>query len=394
MIEITTSLSCYLGVMHVSSRFDSGNAEVLGIELLDDGRTEIRLEIRPDAGDEHLQWFHFRVTGAAKRMLSIRIENAGDASYPTAWSGYRACASYDTVNWFRAETDFLETDEHLVISHRSAHDVIDFAYFAPYSTERHRWLVSSTQRKAGVEHRRIGETLDGRDLDLLMMGEGETPLWFIARQHPGETMAEWFIEGLLDRLTDPADALARKLREKARFYIVPNMNPDGSARGHLRTNAVGENLNRCWAEPTAKSPEVQSTRDLMDEVGLAFCLDVHGDEELPYNFIAGSDGLEELPQSVLTSREVYEDTLKEVCPDFQTVQGYPKAIPGQANMRMATNQLAARFKALCMTLEQPFKDNALAPLPHEGWSPRRAKQLGAAQLFPLAQSLYGAEVLK
>ena len=40
---------------------------------------------------------------------------------------------------------------------------------------------------------------------------------------------------------------------------IPNMNPDGSYRGHLRTNASGANLNREWKEPTLeKSPEVSS----------------------------------------------------------------------------------------------------------------------------------------
>ena len=38
---------------------------------------------------------------------------------------------------------------------------------------------------------------------------------------------------------------------------VPNMNPDGSYRGHLRTNASGANLNREWKNPTLeRSPEV------------------------------------------------------------------------------------------------------------------------------------------
>ena len=38
---------------------------------------------------------------------------------------------------------------------------------------------------------------------------------------------------------------------------MPNVNPDGSIRGHLRTNAVGANLNREWKEPTVeRSPEV------------------------------------------------------------------------------------------------------------------------------------------
>lgn len=33
-------------------------------------------------------------------------------------------------------------------------------------------------------------------------------MWIVARQHPGESMAEWWCEGLLKRLVDPHDALA------------------------------------------------------------------------------------------------------------------------------------------------------------------------------------------
>jgi hypothetical protein len=29
----------------------------------------------------------------------------------------------------------------------------------------------------------------------------------------------------------------------------------------------------------------------MDRVGVDFCIDVHGDEVLPYNFLSGSEGL-------------------------------------------------------------------------------------------------------
>ena len=64
-------------------------------------------------------------------------------------------------------------------------------------------------------------------------------VWIIARQHPGETMAEWFVEGLIERLIDESDPVARAAVAVADFHIVPNMNPDGSVRGNLRTNAAG-----------------------------------------------------------------------------------------------------------------------------------------------------------
>ena len=72
--------------------------------------------------------------------------------------------------------------------------------------ERHADAVARWQRDPRVSAEVLGETLDGQDLDCLHVGAGPRELWIIARQHPGETMAEWFVEGLLDRLLDPDDA--------------------------------------------------------------------------------------------------------------------------------------------------------------------------------------------
>ena len=41
----------------------------------------------------------------------------------------------------------------------------------------------------------------------------------------GETQAEYFVEGLLERLAGQRDALSRKLLAGCTFYVVPNMCP-------------------------------------------------------------------------------------------------------------------------------------------------------------------------
>ncbi len=88
-------------------------------------------------------------------------------------------------------------------------------------------------------------------------------------------MAEWFVEGLVQRLLDETDTVGRALLNKAVFYVVPNMNPDGSARGHLRLNAIGVNLNREWQTPSLeKSPEVFYVREKMLATGVDMFLDI------------------------------------------------------------------------------------------------------------------------
>src|SRR3546814_7800426 len=94
-------------------------------------------------------------------------------------------------------------------------------------------------------------------------------------------MAEWWMEGSIGRLTDMEDSVARLLRKKATFHIVPNMNPDGSRRCHMRTNALGVTLNREWHEPSQeRSPEVLLVRNAMDETEVDMAMDAHGKEAI------------------------------------------------------------------------------------------------------------------
>ena len=236
----------------IDSDFDGGNIRCLAARAPD----RIRLEIVPDAGGEFFQWFYFSVRGAAGKDCVLRIENAGGVTYPDGWRDYRAVASEDGETWPRVATEY--DGKVLTIRHRPVGDEVRFAYFAPYPMERHAELIERMATSSFVTARRLGQTLDGAPLDLLEIGGARArTCWIIGRQHPGETMAEWWMEGFLERLLDPADPLARALLEKARFFVVPNMNPDGSRRGHLRTNAAGINLNRAWAAPSMEeSPEV------------------------------------------------------------------------------------------------------------------------------------------
>ncbi|MFQ3595559.1 MAG: carboxypeptidase family protein, partial [Sphingomonadaceae bacterium] len=169
-------------------------------------------------------------------------------------------------------------------------------------------------------------------------------------------------------------------------HVVPNMNPDGSRRGYLRTNAAGANLNREWANPTAeRSPEVLAVRNAMDETGVAFALDVHGDEALPHNFIAGFEGVPGVPARNLLLLERYKRLFAALSPAFQTRVGYPVAAPGKANLAMSTNQLAHRFGCVAATLEMPFKDCDEQPMPETQWSPMRSKALARDALAALAE---------
>jgi murein tripeptide amidase MpaA len=361
--------------LHITDKFDSGNIIVKQAK----DPSDIRLEIRKDNGSDFYQWFHFRVTGAGGQDLVMKIENAGGAAYLEGWPDYQACASYDRETWFRVDT--LYADGVLTLEHTPACDTVWFAYFAPYSMEQHQDLIAWAQTCDGVALDVLGETLDGQPLDCLHVGEGQRSIWVTARQHPGETMAEWWMEGFLARLLDDDDPVARKLRQEAVFHIVPNMNPDGSKRGHLRTNAKGVNLNREWNKASLEdSPEVYYLLERVKETGVDLHLDVHGDEALPYNFIAGGEGAPSFDAKGQDMLDGYKAALAAISPDFQTKHGYDVDAPGTADLSICTNYMAETFGCLAMTLEMPFKDNADLPDVMTGWSPERCRKLGEANL--------------
>jgi murein tripeptide amidase MpaA len=286
--------------------------------------------------------------------------------------------SLDREEWVRIQ-DTSYSNGVLTMKLTPPQDVVWVAYFAPYSMERHHDLVTQTATIAGVNYRSLGKSLDGQDIDCLTIGEGPLSVWLYARQHPGESMAEWWMEGALEKLTDDDDPVARVLRKECTFRVVPNMNPDGSRRGHLRTNAVGVNLNREWHAPTAeKSPEVLCVRNAMDETGVDFAMDVHGDEAIPANFLAGFEGIPSVTKAQLDLFGVFSETLERLSPDFQRSKGYEIPAPGKANMSMSTTQLAERYGCVSMTLEMPFKDNFDLPDEVYGWSPQRSKYLASA----------------
>ena len=368
----------------ISANFDSGNIQVIDIS----DPLKPLLAIRPDTRSAHFQWFHFKASGLhVGQEHWFRLNNASQSSYNKAWTGYQAVASYDHVNWFRVPTIFEGDCLRFSLEAEQTHAW--FAYFEPYSRGRHDWLIEQALSKAGTELLATGKSVEGRDIQLLRKGtgaEGRRKVWMIAQQHPGEHMAEWFMEGVIERLEKHDDPVLNKLLASADLYLVPNMNPDGAFHGHLRTNAMGQDLNRAWQSASQEiSPEVLFVQQQMEKYGVDMFLDVHGDEEIPHVFTAGCEGNPGYTARIAALEATFRDSLCKRTVDFQQVHGYPLSAPGQANMTLACNSVGQAFDCLSLTLEMPFKDHDDAPNPQTGWNGLRSKDLASAVLDVFGQ---------
>lgn len=370
-------------MLKISILFDGGSIEAVSVK----DPQNIQVRLKKDNAADFRQWFYFRLQGAAYVPCVIDFGDVSDTAYPAGWEDYQAVASYDRKNWFRVPTSF--DSGCLKIHHTPLANSVYYAYFEPYSYEQHLNLLGEVQSSGLCQIEDLGQTIDGRDLNLLTIGnqiESDIKIWLIARQHPGETMAEWLAEGFLMRLLDFQDSLSRSLLDMATVFVVPNMNPDGSYRGNLRTNAAGANLNREWANPTMeKSPEVFLVREKMLATGVDIFLDIHGDESIPYVFVSGCEGVPNYSPKMAELENLFKTSFQAACPDFQDEFGYPKCAAGKADLSWASNFVGNQFGCLSFTLEMPFKDNFNYPDDDYGWNGQRSLRMGECLLNPLLE---------
>ena len=291
------------------------------------------MRLRADRKSDFSQWFHFRVCNAAGRELVLKLTQLESSAYPAGWPGYRACVSEDRSFWGRADTSYDKGDNGgtLTVRYTPASDIAYFAYFAPYSLDRHHDLVAEAAAAEGVSYRRLGETLDGRALDCLELGSGEMQVLALCASASGRkygAMVDGRRAGIVER---PGRPCCASVAQQMPVHIVPNCNPDGSFRGHLRTNADGTNLDREWATPSAEaSPEVLAIRNAMDEAALISLWTCMGMKRLPAVFSAGFEGIPSWTDEQGEGYYRYQRILERRTTDFQTAEGLSQDASGQS----------------------------------------------------------------
>lgn len=368
--------------MRINTPKDSGNIEVINAE----NSQNIRLKIRPDNHATNYQWFNFVINGKPGEPFFLAIENAGSASYPK-WNdtgAYRATASSDGKTWSRLDTRFDQKEGILTIQGKLISHDMQIAYFPPYPYARHLQLIEQAKKIPNAIVSSLGKSVEGRDITLLTIGApgpDKKNIWLIARQHPGETMAEWYVEGLIERLASGENLSA--LLDSAVLYIVPNMNPDGTYHGNLRTNAAGKDLNRQWNifnnQDTA--PEVFYVRQAMLQTGVSAFFDIHGDETHPYVFPNGRGlGCAYNPEMLSIEGE-FLDAYIAVSPYLQKESQYTPDLPGHPNLNMAKTFFAEHLNCLSLVLEMPNKELITG----EDWTNQDCKHFGAHLIEPLVK---------
>ena len=132
------------------------------------------------------------------------------------------------------------------------------ARLEPYRLSDLERMIARIRRSPLVSVTKIGATVQGRDLEMIRVGDAEAPCRVLlrGRAHPWEAGGNWAIQGLIDRLLK-GDADAARFLKRYCLYVMPMANKDGVVHGRTRFNQLGADLNRKWGQPAdaAIAPE-------------------------------------------------------------------------------------------------------------------------------------------
>src|SRR6056300_25823 len=141
-------------------------------------------------------------------------------------------------------------------------------------------LIEKYQNQSGITVTKVGESIEGRSLSLLSLGNGDTDVFLWSQMHGDEPTATQAIFDILNYCSSEQKNNAKKLLlKKLRFHFLPMLNPDG-AEVFTRRNALGIDINRDALD--LASPEGRTLKRVRDSLEADFGFNLH-DQSKYYN---------------------------------------------------------------------------------------------------------------
>ncbi|NNE28951.1 MAG: peptidase M14 [Saprospiraceae bacterium] len=127
-------------------------------------------------------------------------------------------------------------------------------------------LLETAAYHKDFSKKKLGESIEGRDIHLLSYGEGATSVLLWSQMHGDEPTATMALMDIFNFLTssDDFDPLRRILKRNLNIHFIPMLNPDGAQR-FMRHNANYVDLNRdALRLQNPESRILKAARDSLD----------------------------------------------------------------------------------------------------------------------------------
>ena len=141
-------------------------------------------------------------------------------------------------------------------------------------------LLESLESEKKLHLQKVGESIEGRSLHLISLGEGETDVFLWSQMHGDESTATMAIFDILNFFnSDEFEEEKEVMLKNLRIHFLPMLNPDGAEK-FTRRNALGIDVNRDALR--LQSPEAKTLKKIRDSLDADFGFNLH-DQSKYYN---------------------------------------------------------------------------------------------------------------
>lgn len=134
-------------------------------------------------------------------------------------------------------------------------------------------LIEKLKHKQGFTVKKVGESAEGRELNLISFGTGKTKVFLWSQMHGDEPTATAALFDIFNYLSDPSNKeFYDYLSGKVSLYFLPMVNPDGAER-FKRRNLYDIDLNRDAAR--LQTPEAIVLKNIFDSLKADFGFNLH-----------------------------------------------------------------------------------------------------------------------
>ena len=141
-------------------------------------------------------------------------------------------------------------------------------------------LIDDFNQKENFKVTKVGESIEGRPLQLISAGEGDVDIFLWSQMHGDESTATMAIFDILNFLDSEAFLEEKEeMLKNVKLHFLPMLNPDGAAR-FQRRNLLGVDINRDAVR--LQSPESKALKNVRDSLDADFGFNLH-DQSTYYN---------------------------------------------------------------------------------------------------------------
>jgi hypothetical protein len=141
-------------------------------------------------------------------------------------------------------------------------------------------LIEEFKKKQDFKVTKVGESIQGRPLELISVGQGELDIFLWSQMHGDESTATMAIFDILNFLDSREfSEVKTELLAKVKLHFLPMVNPDG-AQSFQRRNLLGVDINRDALR--LQSPESKTLKRVRDSLEADFGFNLH-DQSTYYN---------------------------------------------------------------------------------------------------------------